>query len=66
MAEFLKYRDQRMLKAKMLEFLRTMVMSTNNGQLFILIRLNQLHPKASTQNSDSTSTDHSISDQECQ
>jgi hypothetical protein len=41
-------------------------MPTRDGRLSILIKLKPLELRVSTRNSDSISTDHSTSDQECQ
>jgi hypothetical protein len=39
---------------------------TRDGQLSMLIRLERSKPRVTTEDSDSTSADHSTSDQECQ
>jgi hypothetical protein len=47
-----------------IEMVITLTMLTKNGKSSILTKLLQLEPRVSTRNLDSTSTDHSISDQD--
>jgi len=58
-------REAKMRKDMQLVFGVTIEESINNGKLFILIKPPSLKPRDSTKNSDSTSTDHSILDQDC-
>jgi hypothetical protein len=65
-----KLNPQRMKKViKLLSTIETetpRTMPTKDGRLSMLTKLRLSGPRASTRSSDSTSTDHSTSDQECQ
>jgi len=63
---FLMYQEEKMLKLNQLLLTRATMERTRDGKLFMLIRLINSRPRDSTKNLASTSTDHSISDQECQ
>jgi hypothetical protein len=57
---------ERMLKLNQLLFGRIMVERTRNGMSSILIKLLRRILRDLIKNTDSKSTDHSTSDQECQ
>jgi len=54
-----------MLRDKLSEYSKTATVSTKDGESFILTKLKKLKPRDSTKSLASTSTDHSISDQDC-
>jgi hypothetical protein len=56
----------KMLKAKRLLFGRDITDQTRDGLSFTLIRQRRLEPRDTIHPSDSTWTEHSTSDQECQ
>jgi hypothetical protein len=58
--------EERMKKAIRLEFGVTTRVPHNNGKFYMLMKPLKQELKVSMKNSDSTSTDHSTSDQECQ
>jgi len=58
--------EERILKDKQFGHGRSMVEPTRDGKFFILTKHQRFQRKDSTKNSDSTSTDHSISDQDFQ
>jgi len=60
------YQEEKMLKLNQLLLTRATTERTRDGKLFMLIKLKNSRPRDSTKNLASTSTDHSISDQECQ
>jgi len=57
---------ERRMKDKVLSLMETKRELTNSGKSSMLTRLKRLELRVSTRNSDSISTDHSMSDQECQ
>jgi hypothetical protein len=57
---------ERMKKDKVLLLMEIKRELIKNGRLFMSIKPNQSEPRDSTRNSVSISTDHSMSDQECQ
>jgi len=65
MSKALRMRKDKRFKLQ-IETTKRVVQPTKDGRSFMLIRLMLLEPRASTKNSDSTSTDHSTSDPECQ
>jgi len=57
--------EPRMRKDKELSSMATKRELTKSGRLSMLIKPSQIEPRDSTRNSASTSTDHSMLDQEC-
>jgi hypothetical protein len=55
-----------MLKDKKLLFIKDIMAGTKDGELFILTKLPRKEPRDMTENMDSTSIDHSTSDQDFQ
>jgi hypothetical protein len=62
----LKLREAKMKKVQQLEYLVTIVVETNNGKLFTLMKLTRIERRVLMTNSVSISTDHFTSDQDCQ
>jgi hypothetical protein len=63
---FLKLKETKMQNSLKLLSTRRQVVRTRDGELFMLTNQMQLRPRESMKNLASISTDHSISDQECQ
>jgi hypothetical protein len=65
-ARSLTLKEEKILKVKQLVSGVTIMVNTKNGMLSILTKLMLLQQRERTKTSDSTSTDHSTLDQECQ